>query len=101
MRKVLGKSDNYNKDQDNFKIDGDNTLTTLYDNDSVKMIQLYFLEPKKAPSWVDVVGDTNIEQRPDGSKLAEAEIQEENFRVSMFQSKSGDVTTITISRIHY
>ncbi|MBO0720268.1 MAG: hypothetical protein J2P41_05565 [Blastocatellia bacterium] len=101
MRKVLGKSDNYNKDQDNYKIDGDNTLTTLYDNDSVKMIQLYFLEPKKAPNWVDVVGDTNIEQRLDGSRLAETEIPEDNFRVSMFQSKSGDVTTITISRIHY
>jgi hypothetical protein len=99
VRDALGKPELSDKDQDSFKIGGDDRLTTHYDNDSVKVIQLYFFESKKIPDWVDVVGDTEIEERPDGSKIARVEIPEENFWISMFQGKSGDVTTITISRL--
>jgi hypothetical protein len=98
VRDALGKPELSDKSQDNFKIGGDDRLTAHYDKDSVKAIQLYFLESKKAPNWVDVVGDTEIEQRPDGSKVTRAEVSEEDFWVSMYQNKSGDVTIITISR---
>jgi hypothetical protein len=95
---ALGKPELSGKGQDTFKIGGDDQLTAHYDNDSVKVIQLYFFESKQVPNWVDVVGDTEIEQRQDGSKFARVEITEENFWVSMFQGKSGDVITITVSR---
>jgi len=98
VRDALGKPELSDKGQDTFKIGDDDRLTTHYDNDSVKAIQLYFFESKKVPNWIDVVGDTKIEERPDGSKITQVEVPEENFRVSMYQSKSGDVTTITISR---
>jgi hypothetical protein len=98
VRDALGKPELSDKVQDNFKIGGNDLLTAYYDNDSVKVIQLYFLESKRVPNWVDVVGDTEIEERPDGSKIARVEIQEENFWISMFQGKGGDVTTITLSR---
>jgi hypothetical protein len=98
VRDALGKPELSDKVQDSFKIGGDDMLTAHYDNDSVKVIQLYFLESKRAPNWVDVVGDTEIEERLDGSKFARVEIPEENFWISMFQGKGGDVTTITLSR---
>jgi hypothetical protein len=98
VRDALGKPELSDKSQDSFKIGDGDSLTTHYDNESVKAIQLYFFESKKVPNWADVVGDTGIEERPDGSKVTRVEIPEENFWVSMYQSKSGDVTTITISR---
>ncbi len=79
VRDALGKPELSDKGQDSFDIGGDDKLTAHYDNDSVKVIQLYFLESKKVPNWVDVVGDTEIEQRPDGSKVARLEITEEKF----------------------
>jgi hypothetical protein len=87
VRDALGKPELSDKGQDSFKIGGDDRLTTHYDNDSVNVIQLY------------VVGDREIEERSDGSKIARVEIPVENFWISMFQGKSGDVTTITISRL--
>jgi hypothetical protein len=99
VRDALGKPELSDKSQDSFKIGGEDRLTAHYDNDSVKAIQLYFFESKKVPNWVDVVGDTEIEQRPDGSKITQVEVSDEGFQVSMYQSKNGDVTTITISRL--
>jgi hypothetical protein len=98
VRDALGKPELSDKVQDSFKIGDDDRLTAHYDNDSVKAIQLYFFESKKVPTWADVVGDTKIEQRPDGSKVTQVDVPEENFSVSMYQSKSGALTTITISR---
>jgi hypothetical protein len=98
VRDALGKPELSDKGQDSFKIGGNDLLTAHYDNDSVNAIQLYFLESKRVPNWVDVVGDTEIEERPDGSKIARVDIPEENFWISMFQGKGGDVTTITLSR---
>jgi hypothetical protein len=97
VRDALGKPELTDKEKDRFKIGGDDRLTVHYENDRVKTIQLYFLESKNAPSWTDVIGDAEIEQRPDGSKLTRVVINEEKFWVSMYQSKSGDITTITIS----
>lgn len=98
VRDELGKPELSDQAQDSFKIGGEDRITTLYENDAVKMIQLYFFESKKVPSWADVVGTTEIEQNPDGSKIARVEVPEENFWISMSQSKGGDVITITISR---
>jgi hypothetical protein len=98
VRDALGKPELSDKGQDSFKIGGDDRLTAHYDDDSVNVIQLYFFESKRVPNWADVVGDAEIEQRPDGSKIARVEMPEENFWISMFQNKNGDVTTITISR---
>jgi hypothetical protein len=98
VRDALGKPENSDKGQDSFKIGGDDRLTAHYDNDTVKVIQLYFSESKQTPTWVDVVGNTEIVQRPDGSKVARAEVYQENFWISMYQSSSGSLTTITISR---
>jgi hypothetical protein len=98
VRDALGKPENSDKGQDSFKIGGDDRLTAHYDNDNVKVIQLYFSESKQAPKWIDVVGDTEVVQRPDGSKVARADVFQENFWISMYQSSSGSLTTITISR---
>jgi hypothetical protein len=98
VRDAIGKPELSDKGQDTFKIGDDDRLTTYYDDDSVKAIQLYFFESKKVPNWVDVIGDTKIEERPDGAKVTRVEVPEENFWVSMYQSKSGALTTITISR---
>ena len=98
VRDALGKPENSDKGQDSFKIGGDDRLTAHYDNDNVKVIQLYFSESKQAPNWIDVVGDTEVVQRPDGSKVARADVFQENFWISMYQSSGGLLTTITISR---
>jgi hypothetical protein len=63
VRDALGKPELSDQGKDRFKIGGDDMLTAHYDNDNLKVIQLYFFESKKAPDWADVVGETEIEQR--------------------------------------
>lgn len=99
VRDALGKPEISESGKDRFKLGGDDRLTAHYENDSVKVIQLYFFKSNKSPKWVDVVGDTEIEQRSDGSKLARVDLPEEKFWVSMYESKSGDVITVNISRL--
>jgi len=99
VRDALGKPEISESGKDRFKLGGDDRLTAHYENDSVKVIQLYFFKSNKSPKWVDVVGDTEIEQRTDGSKLARVDLPEEKFWVSMYESKSGDVITVNISRL--
>lgn len=99
VRDALGKPEISESGKDRFKLGGDDRLTAHYENDSVKVIQLYFFKSNKSPKWVDLVGDTEIEQRTDGSKLARVDLPEEKFWVSMYESKSGDVITVNISRL--
>ena len=99
VRDALGKPEISDSGKDRFKLGGDDRLTAHYENDTVKVIQLYFFKSNKSPKWVDVVGDTEIEQRTDGSKLARVDLTEEKFWVSMYESKSGDVITVNISRL--
>jgi len=99
VRGALGKPEISDSGKDRFKLGGDDRLTAHYENDTVKVIQLYFFKSNKSPKWVDVVGDTEIEQRTDGSKLARVDLTEEKFWVSMYESKSGDVITVNISRL--
>jgi hypothetical protein len=86
-------------DWDEFKLGGSDLMTVRYnDKDVSKAIQLYFTNPAHAPAWTEVVGNAEIQQNPTGSRFARAENKEENFWITMFQSKTGAVTTITLSR---
>ncbi|HKX31527.1 MAG TPA: hypothetical protein VJ302_27820 [Blastocatellia bacterium] len=97
VKSVLGKTSQKGKDWDEFKLDGDDLMTVRYDDQQhVKRIQLYFADPAHAPSWTEVVGQAQIEDRPNGSRYARADNVAENFWVTMFQSKN--ITTITLGR---
>jgi hypothetical protein len=99
VKAVMGGPAQSEKDRDEFKLGGGDFMTVRYDDKGVvKTIQLYFTDPAHAPKWAEVVGDAEIQEKSTGSKFARAVNNEENFWVSMFQSKSGAVTTITLSR---
>jgi hypothetical protein len=84
---------------DEFKLGGSDLMTVHYDDKgAVKTIQLYFTNPAHAPKWTEVVGNAEIQEKPTGSKYARAVNKEENFWVAMFQSNTGAVTTVTLSR---
>lgn len=100
VKALLGKAARVDKQQNSeeYKLDGG--LMTIHYNKqkAVKIIQLYFSNADRAPKFEDVIGDTAIQQRANGSKYARRVVREEKFWVTMYQSKSGAVTTITISR---
>ena len=98
VRAIMGKTELEEKAKDRFIIKGDDRLTAHYDNDHVRAIQLYFVDVKNAPDWEEVVGDADVVQMESGAKRARREVAEGKFWVSMYQSKDGAVTTITISR---
>jgi hypothetical protein len=84
---------------DEFKLGGGDLMTVRYDDKgAVNTIQLYFTNPAHAPKWAEVVGNAEINEKPNGSKYARAVNKEENFWVAMFQSNTGAVTTVTLSR---
>lgn len=98
VRAALGKMDVKEKEKDRFVLRGDNRLTAYYDNDQVKVMQLYFADAQSAPKWEDVVGDAEVIQMASGAKRARRDVPEEKFWISMYQNKDGSITTITISR---
>jgi hypothetical protein len=99
VKAAMGKTAQSATDWDEFKLGGGDLMTVRYDDKNVvKTIQLYFTNPARAPKWTEVVGDAEIQEQPTGSKHARAVNKEENFWATMFQSKSGDVTTVTLSR---
>lgn len=99
VKGMMGDTSQAGHDWDEFKLGGGDLMTVRYDEEGVvKTIQLYFTNPEHAPKWIEVVGNAEIQQKPTGSKYARAVNKEENFWITMFQSKSGDVTTITLSR---
>jgi hypothetical protein len=98
VRAALGKPERAGDQRDEYEFDGHDLLTVHYQNGQVRAIQLYFNNSKKVPSWTEVVGEAEITQNENGSKLARVSVNEENFWVSMFQNKDQSVTTITISR---
>jgi hypothetical protein len=101
VNKALGKPAQTAQQTDEFKLDGGDLLTVRYDpQGAVDVIQLYCTDAKRAPAWADVTGDAQIEHQPSGAKVARKDVPAENFWVTMFQSQSGAVTTITISRQH-
>lgn len=99
VKAALGKPAQPAPQMDEFKLDGGDLLTVRYDPQGVvNVIQLYCPEAKRAPAWAEVIGDAEIQQQPSGAKHARKVVPAENFWVTMFQSQSGAVTTITISR---
>ena len=61
-------------------------------------IQIVFMESAKAPGWTEVVGDAEVNQMESGAKFARKVVNAEHFWVSMYKSKDGTMTRITISR---
>ncbi len=99
VKAVMGETARDGNNWDEFKLGGSDLMTVHYDDKGiVKTIQLYFTDPAHAPAWTKVVGNAEIQQKTTGSKYARAANKEEGFWVTMFQSKTGAVTTITISR---
>lgn len=99
VKAAVGKTARSAADWDEFKLGGGDLMTVRYDDkDAVKTIQLYFTNPAHAPKWTEVVGNAEIQEKSTGSKYARAVNKEENFWVTMFQSNTGAVTTVTLSR---
>jgi hypothetical protein len=99
VKAALGKPARSAADWDEFKLGGGDLMTVRYDDKNVvKTIQLYFTDPTHAPKWTEVVGNAEIQEKSTGSKYARAVNKEENFWVTMFQSNTGAVTTVTLSR---
>jgi hypothetical protein len=99
VKSQFGKPSSTKKQMDEFKLDGGDLLTVRYDpKGMVKVIQLYCTDTKRAPAWEQVVGDAEIQQRSNGSKFARKVVAAEKYWITMYQSKSGLVTTITLSR---
>lgn len=99
VKAAVGKPSRAAMDWDEFKLGGGDLMTVRYDDKgAVKTIQLYFTNPAHAPKWTEVVGNAEIQEKSTGSKYARAINKEENFWVTMFQSNTGAVTTVTLSR---
>jgi hypothetical protein len=96
---ALGKPMKTSAKMDEFKLDGGDMLTVRYDPlGKVRVVQFYCTDAKRAPVWADVIGDAPMQQKPNGSKYAQKIVPAENFWITMFQSQSGALTTITLSR---
>ena len=64
----------------------------------VRVVQFYCYDANRAPAWADVVGDAQLQTKPNGSKYARKVVSAEKFWIAMFQSQSGGLTTVTLSR---
>jgi hypothetical protein len=95
---ALGKPESKTDTSEEYKLTGEDTMTVHYDGGTVKTILLLFIDPQNVPAWKDVVGNAEVKEQPNGAKVARVELPEEKFWVSMYQNKSGTMTTITISR---
>lgn len=96
---AMGKPANTSENTEDYNLTGEDTITVHYEKGEVKAIQLAFLDPKNAPAWKDVVGDSaEVTQLDNGAKHARTMVSEEKFWVSIYQSKDGMTTRITISR---
>jgi hypothetical protein len=98
VKAVLGNPATSSDTSDDFKLTGEDTMTVHYDNEEVKAIQLAFLDPTHAPPWKDVVGDAEVTENTNGAKSARKIVEAEKFWVSIYQTKDGATTRITISR---
>ena len=95
---ALGKPSTSDEARDEFTFEGENQITVHYDNGEVRAIQVSLVTATKVPAWSEVVGDAEISQTESGAKMARKVVTAEHFWVSMYQSKDGSVTRITISR---
>ena len=95
---ALGKPASTVDTREEFNFDGENQITIHYENGEVRAIQIAFAESTKAPTWTEVVGDAEINTMETGAKFARKVVNAEHFWVSMYKSKDGTMTRITISR---
>ncbi|MFN0085397.1 MAG: hypothetical protein ACKVX9_08415 [Blastocatellia bacterium] len=99
VSQMLGEPQRKAGQMDEFKLDGGDLLTVRFNpQGKVRVIQFYCTDAKRAPAWADVVGDAQLQTKPNGSKYARKVVSAEKFWVSMFQTKTGTLTTLTISR---
>ena len=98
VKAAVGNPANSTDTSDDFNLTGEDTMTVHYDNGEVKAIQLAFLDPKHAPPWKEVVGDADVTETTTGAKAARKIVEAEKFWVSIYQTKDGTITRITISR---
>jgi hypothetical protein len=98
VKTALGNPEASTDASDDFKLNGDDTMTVHYENGEVKAIQLSFFNPERAPAWNDVVGDAEVKELPNGAKTARKTLETEKFWVSIYQTKDRSNTRITISR---
>jgi hypothetical protein len=98
VKVAMGNPSNSNDSSDDFNLTGDDTMTVHYENGEVRAIQIAFLNSKSVPTWKDVVGDAEVNELPNGNKSARRTVEAEKFWVSIYQTKDGTLTRITISR---
>ena len=98
VKAAMGNPATSNDTSDDFKLTGDDTMTVHYENGEVRAIQLQFLDAKNAPTWKDVVGDAEVNELANGNKAARKTVEAEKYWVSIYQTKDGSTTRITISR---
>src|SRR5262245_40569930 len=66
VKTAMGNPAESSAASDDFKLEGDDTMTVHYENGEVRAIQLAFLDPKHAPAWKDVVGDAEVSELANG-----------------------------------
>jgi hypothetical protein len=98
VKTALGNPASSSDTSDDFNLTGDDKMTVRYNNEEVMAIQLLFSDPKNAPPWKEVVGDAEVSETSNGAKTARKIMEAENFWISIYQTKDGATTRITISR---
>jgi hypothetical protein len=98
VKSAAGNPASSSDTSDEFNLTGDDKMTVHYDNGEVRAIQLAFSDSKNAPPWKEVVGDAEVNETPNGAKTARKIMEAEKFWVSIYQTKDGATTRITISR---
>jgi hypothetical protein len=98
VKSAAGNPASSSDTSDEFNLTGDDKMTVHYDNGEVRAIQLAFSDPKNAPPWKEVVGNAEVSETPNGAKTARKIMEAEKFWVSIYQTKDGATTRITISR---
>jgi hypothetical protein len=92
VKAAMGNPASSSDTSDEFNLAGDDKMTVHYDEGEVKAIQLAFSDPK------EVVGDAEVSETSTGAKTARKIMEAEKFWVSIYQTKDGVTTRITISR---
>jgi len=98
VKAAMGNPASSSDTSDEFNLTGDDKMTVHYEDGEVKAIQLAFSDPKNAPPWKEVVGDAEVGETSTGAKTARKIMEAEKFWVSIYQTKDGATTRITISR---
>jgi hypothetical protein len=98
VKAALGNPASSSDTSDEFNLTGEDKMMVHYENGEVRAIQLAFSDPKNAPPWKEVVGDAEVSETSNGAKTARKIMEAEKFWVSIYQTKDGATTRITISR---